>query len=367
MRLLKPSLQVAPQELSLEGWVSILRMGAISPGGRVGWATLLAGTFLLIVAEAHQAATPRSYPKPTYPPPRRYAVRTAKDLVLHDNGRNKDLPFNVLYPDGRGPFPVIIFSHGAGASRDNYVSLTSGWASHGYIVIQPSHADSIALRRSQGKPGGWGEALHEALADPNAWQNRPQDISFLIDSLTQIQRMVPELKQTMDINSIGVGGHSFGAYTSEAIAGALVQLKKDSPPVSFADRRVTAVVAMSPQGPGQIGFVDNSWNDQHLPIMTMTGTWDYAGFDKGPSWRKIPFDRSPGGDKYHLLITGANHFSFVGPGGDEGEKGTIFSYIQASSLAFWDAYLKHDAKALAYLQSDSLSGSSDGLVTLYHK
>lgn len=327
---------------------------------------LLVGTLLLLVAEAQQTAAGRSHPQPAYQPPRRYAVRTAKDLVLRDNGRSKDLPCNVLYPDGAGPFPVIIFSHGAGASKDNYVNLTSYWASHGYIVIQPSHADSIALRRAQGKPAGWGEALHEALADPNAWQNRPQDISFLIDSLAQLQRMVPDLKPRMDMDSIGVGGHSFGAYTSEAIAGALVQLRKDSPPVSLADRRVTAVIAMSPEGPGQIGFVDNSWNDQDLPIMTMTGTRDYAGFAQGPSWRKIPFDRSPPGDKYHLLIAGANHFSFVGVGDDE--KGSIFSYVQASSLAFWDAYLKHNAKALAYLQSDSLSGGGDdGPVTLYRK
>jgi len=345
----------------------MVRMPGISATCRVGWAMLLVGTFLLLVAEAHQAAARRSYPPPTYQPPPGYAVRTAKDLVLRDNARSKDLAFNVLHPDGTGPFPVIIFSHGAGASRDNYLNLTSYWASHGYIVIQPSHADSIALRRAQGKPAGWGEALHEALADPNAWQNRPQDISFLIDSLAQIQRMVPQLEQRMNMRSIGVGGHSFGAYTSEAIAGALVQLKKDSPPVSLADRRVTAVIAMSPEGPGQIGFVDNSWNDQYLPIMTMTGTRDYAGLAKGPSWRKIPFDRSPAGDKYHLLIAGGNHFSFVGGGGDEGEKGTIFSYVQASSLAFWDAYLKHNSKALAYLQSDSLSGSSDGLVTLYRK
>jgi predicted dienelactone hydrolase len=293
------------------------------------------------------------------------AIRSFEEpLVLLLGGRDKDLPFNVLYPEGKGPFPVIIFSHGAGASKDNYVSLTSAWVRHGYVVIQPSHADSIALRRSQGKPAGWGEALHEALADSEAWQNRPQDISFLIDSLAEIEQMVPDLKGKMDRKTVGVGGHSFGAYTSEAIAGALVQLKKDSPPVSFADKRVAAVIALSPEGPGQIGFVDDSWGDEHLPIMTMTGSRDYAGFTKGPGWRKTPFDRSPAGDKYHLLIAGANHFSFVGPRGGED---AIFAYVQASSLAFWDAYLKHDANALAYLKSDDLSRSSDGLVTLYRK
>ena len=334
----------------------------------LGWALLLAGSMALLLVEARRAAAHRAFPRPDYESTSpEYPVETLKTLVLHDHQRNKDLPLNVLYPDAQGPFPIIIFSHGAGASKDNYVNLTTYWARHGFVVIQPSHHDSIALRRSQGEHAGWGEALHEALADPEAWQNRPQDISFVIDSLPEIERMAPQLKGKMDLKTIGVGGHSFGAYTSEAIAGALVQIKKDALPVSFADKRVAAVIAMSPEGPGQIGFVDNSWADQHLPIMTMTGTRDYAGFAKGPSWRKIPFDRSPAGDKYHLLIGGANHFSFVGHAEDGGEAGAIFSYVKVSSLAFWEAYLKHDEKALDYLNSDALAKSSDGLVSFYRK
>jgi hypothetical protein len=174
--------------------------------------------------------------------------------------------------------------------------------------------------------------------------------------------MAPLLKGKMDLKMIGVGGHSFGAYTSEAIAGALVQIKKDAAPASFADKRVAAVIAMSPEGPGQIGFVDNSWGDQ--PVKLMRGR---CGFAKSPSWRKIPFDRSPAGDKYHLLIEGANHFSFVGHAGDDADKGAIFSHVKVSSLVFWEAYLKHDAKALDYLKSNALAKSSDGMVSLYRK
>jgi predicted dienelactone hydrolase len=49
-----------------------------------------------------------------------------------------------------GQFPVIVFSHGAGGSGQNYFPLTHYWATHGYVIIQPTHNDSIALRRERG-------------------------------------------------------------------------------------------------------------------------------------------------------------------------------------------------------------------------
>src|SRR5262245_53216482 len=75
-----------------------------------------------------------------------YAVETI-DQTLHDAKRNKDLRVRLLIPKTAGPFPVIVFSHGAGGSGQNYFPLTGFWATHGYVVIQPTHNDSLALRR----------------------------------------------------------------------------------------------------------------------------------------------------------------------------------------------------------------------------
>ena len=50
--------------------------------------------------------------------------------------------------------------------------------------------------------------------------------------------------------------------------------------------------------------------------------------------------------------------SFITPGallpgrGEQG--GNIFDYTNSASLAFWDSYLKGDARAKSYLQSDAL-------------
>jgi predicted dienelactone hydrolase len=51
-----------------------------------------------------------------------YTVETV-DQTIHDAKRNKDLPIRILIPRSGGPFPVIVFSHGAGGSGQNYFPL----------------------------------------------------------------------------------------------------------------------------------------------------------------------------------------------------------------------------------------------------
>ena len=52
--------------------------------------------------------------------------------------------------------------------------------------------------------------------------------------------------------------------------------------------------------------------------------------------------------------------------GEEVQK-AIFDYVKMASLAFWDAYLKDDAKAREYLKSDALPAYSKGALTLSKK
>ncbi len=102
--------------------------------------------------------------------------------------------------------------------------------------------------------------------------------------------------------------------------------------------------------------------------MGMTGSLDSLGPVASPAWHKIPFERSQSGDKYHLFIEGANHMSFITPRtllpGRAERGGAIFDYTDSAALAFWDAYLKGDAHAKSYLQSDALEKSSHGAVKL---
>src|SRR5437763_248790 len=112
-----------------------------------------------------------------------YVVETI-DQTIHDAKRNKDLRVRFLIPKSGGPFPVIVFSHGAGGSGQNYFPLTGFWVTHGYVVIQPTHNDSIALRRETGEriPSGPRELIDEYRFNSDDWGNRARDISLVIDS-----------------------------------------------------------------------------------------------------------------------------------------------------------------------------------------
>jgi predicted dienelactone hydrolase len=297
-----------------------------------------------------------------------YIVSEVEDLVLHDAKRDKDVHVRVFYPNDSGKYPVIVFSHGAGGSQTCCDGLTRHWASYGYVTIQPTHDDSAVQRRNQGQENiPFQQVIRDALKKPALWESRPLDISYVLDALHSLENRVPGLAGKIDADRIGVGGHSMGSYTTEAIAGALVDLP-GHPGKSFADARVKAVLCLSPQGPGQFGLNEHSFDQIAVPYMGMTGSLDSLGPVASPAWHKIPFDRSQPGDKYHLFIEGANHASFVTPRtllrSHAEQGGAIFDYTNSAALAFWDDYLKGDASAKSYLQSSALEKFSSGAAKL---
>ena len=297
-----------------------------------------------------------------------FPVSETNDIVLHDAKRNKDLHMRLFYPTDLGRFPVIIFSHGAGGSQNCCEALTKHWASYGYITIQPTHDDSARQRRDSGEEDIRPlQAVRDALKNSTLWESRPQDISFVIDSLPELQKRIPVLSEKLDANRIGVAGHSMGSFTAEAIAGATIDFPH-RPATSFIDHRVKAVLCLSPQASGQFGLSDESFAKISVPYLGVTGSKDSLGPIASPEWHKIPFRLSPPGDKYHLYIDGANHMSFTGtrilPSADLARADAIVGYTNSASLAFWDAYLKSDARAKDYLHSDALSASSHGATQL---
>ncbi|MEO6809233.1 MAG: hypothetical protein ABI353_09005 [Isosphaeraceae bacterium] len=332
----------------------------------------------------------------------------AVNTVLHDPQRDKDLNVVVCFPKQPGGlYPVIVFSHGAGGSGRLVTALPKFWASHGYVVLCPTHADSISLSKERkegeaGKPKGAGlrGLFGVPLNDPKTWTDRARDVSFLLDSLDDLGRKVPGLSGKMDPARIGVGGHSLGAYTAQLIGGATVNVPGEAKPRSLADDRPRAILLLSGQGTGQLGLTEHSWDHLARPLLSMTGTEDKGAKGQGHEWRGEPFQHAPPGDKYHIVIKGAHHGSFTGKFAGEGgaangpgtgkrlteaqkallrkrfadrgpnqraDQKAIFGYVKTATLAFWDAYLKREPDAKAFLNSDALQLESHGAVTLSRK
>src|SRR5580765_4666215 len=120
------------------------------------------------------------------------AVTEVPDTVLHDAKRDKELHVRIFYPNEPGPYPVIVFSHGAGGSQACCDALTRHWATYGYITLQPTHDDSTLQRRNSGEEDiNFLKAIREALKRPALRQSRPQDVSFVLDSLPALQKRIP--------------------------------------------------------------------------------------------------------------------------------------------------------------------------------
>lgn len=294
------------------------------------------------------------------PGPGKLGTKTIDKVVLHDAKRDKDLFVRVTHPEGDGPYPVIVFSHGLWGSRRGYTPLVTFWAAHGYVVLQPDHPDSRLLGATNRM-----EAFRK-------WSERPADITFLLDSLAGLEMLAPALRGKLDAKRIGVGGHSFGAHTSQLIGGATARALGGKRR-SFRDKRAKCVLLLSPQGRG--GLLDEeSWKTMITPALVLTGSEDGDPFGdpkKTPQWRLDPYELSPKGDKYKVWIDGAHHgfggISGVGWRGAGPKDDEQVQVVRLAGLALFDAYVKGDAAAKAWLASDALAKATKAKVQLDRK
>lgn len=298
------------------------------------------------------------------------------DLTLRDDARDKDLELRIRAPrlpasargESHAPLPLIIFSHGAGGSNDAFPDLSTHWASRGYIVVHPTHSDSIALRRRNGQDlSRLRENPRNLVMDVDG-PDRLADCSFIIDSIPMIadalNKDVPEASRlTIDTERIGMAGHSAGAYTTQIAFGAKVRgprwgtlrLK------SHADPRITAAILISGQGTTNRSLTKDSWSDIAGPMMVIAGSLDVSRIsDETPESRREPFEYAKPGDKYLIYIDGATHGSYQGKGlatmlreNPTTDIEIITAAVTSGTTAFFDRYLKAGDEAPANATSDA--------------
>lgn len=277
---------------------------------------------------------------------------------------DKELPLRITFPVERGSFPVIVFSHGNGSSKDLYSAYAEHWASHGYVVIQPTHIDSITLGGSMRNMNAEKIA---AISD-----SRRRDMRFIVDSLDDLEKQVPDLAGKMDGERLVAAGHSMGGATAMRLAGLLLVDPPNDEPIDYRDDRFDALLLVSDPGNNRL-MPDAPWKGVPVPTFIATGSNDFGGMpgkskQSSASSAKFPENAvMPDTPNHYLFIDGMDHYlgglickeDAAGPPDYDALK-----IIDGISTAFLDAYMKDDAAAMAFLRAGQVAELTDSRATL---
>jgi len=253
----------------------------------------------------------------------------------HDAARDRDVPVKIYYPaNGAGPFPVIIFSHGLGGSREGYEYLGRYWAGCGYVSVHLQHLGSDDAVWKNAGPDGIGAAMKKSIADASNAINRAKDVSFAIDQVLKLNTAADSpLRGKLDTADIGMSGHSFGGWTTTAVAGEQFATQG----AALAEPRIKAAVAMSAPVP-PVAERDQAFEKITIPVFYMTGTLDDSPIgETKAAERRIPFDKTDHAETCLVTFNGADHMTFSGHFVPRASDAGFQPLICAGSVAFWDA------------------------------
>lgn len=304
--------------------------------------------------------------RPAYAEDVAYPVTTVSEEWVDAAREDRSVPIKAYLPVGaKSSCPVLIFSHGLGGSRDGYAYLGEHWASHGYVSVHLQHLGSdeavwkdVPLRDRM-------RAMKAATKKIDNSLNRPTDVSFAIDTLEKFNDDPKSpFYQKLDLSRIGMAGHSYGAFTTMAIAGQTYILP-NSNTYRMRDSRVSAAIAMSSQAPRDPTTYHLNYADISIPIFHMTGTKDTSRINptSPASDRRIAYDHTPGPadggpETYLLTFTDGDHMVFSGRSRSKwqrraGRHDEAFQqHIRHATLAFWEAYLNDDSSSRDWLRGD---------------
>ena len=254
----------------------------------------------------------------------KYGVNPPKILQLTDKQRQRSFEVHLYQPQHwkAGKTPVVVVSHGLGSQPDDFSTLGKQLASYGFLVAIPQHIGS-----DQEKLEGMMRGYSRELYDLQEFINRPLDISYVLDELER--RNKREFESRLNLDKVGVLGHSFGGYTALAVAGAtwdfnniktycerqvweanvsmLLQcqtLDLTAQEYDFRDRRVGAIGIMNPVN--SVIFGSQGLSKVDIPVIIGAGTNDPATPPIIEQIRTFAWVTSE--NKYLFVMEGQAHF-----------------------------------------------------------
>lgn len=284
--------------------------------------------------------------------------------VLNDASRDRQFYVLVYQPQPlrSGKTPVVVMSHGLGSRPEDFTRRARHLASYGFVVAVPQHPGSDAGQVQALKAGSSG-----AYFLTSDFIDRPKDLTYVIDELER--RNQSQFGGQLDLQSVGVAGHSFGGYGALAVAGAAIdfnflQQQCDRPfayvdismlmqcqvlqlprqAYNFRDPRVKAVFAVNPVNFAVFG--PQGLRQITIPTMLVGGSNDPATPVVLEQAQSFPLLGTP--VKYLALAEGQAHVNLANL--DAGMSHALNS-MKGISLASPDLLERYaDAMILAFFE-----------------
>lgn len=235
-------------------------------------------------------------------------------ITLTTPQRKQPLELRITAPVTGDQLPVILLSHGHGPSlylpsKDGYGPLANFYAEQGFVVIQPTHANSKVAGFAPDAPGA-----------PLFWRTRVAEMQLILDKLDDIETQVPAVAGRLDRNRIAAVGHSAGAQTVGMLLGARLTDPKDddAKDVNLLDPRIKAGVLLAAPGNGgddlsdyareHFSALNPDFTHMTTPTLVVFGDADVNPHltSRGADWHTDPYHFGPGSD-YLLTLFGAKH------------------------------------------------------------
>jgi dienelactone hydrolase len=218
------------------------------------------------------------------------------DLATADPARA--LPLRLFMPLTGRHLPLVLFSHGAYSSGRLYDPILRHWAAAGFVILAPTHRDSVSLGVKRGSN------------DPRYFSWRLEDMEFLVASLGEFRRQAPEFSYRVDRTRIAATGHSFGGLVAQTLAGATYFDPASGNTIHRNVKNVRAAIVFSGAGRFAPLLRSEDFAALKLPLLVTVGTEDLqqAPGLSGYQWRREPFDLAASKPKYLLTLQGADHY-----------------------------------------------------------
>ncbi|SHK45827.1 alpha/beta hydrolase family protein [Epilithonimonas mollis] len=288
-------------------------------------------------------------------------VITYSPLVMSVSDRAVDMHLKVSAPVNGTKLPIVILSHGHGAST--YLSslrglapLTEFFSSKGFIVIQPTHLDSKLLGLDTTGPEG---SLF--------LKSRAKDVHFILDNIDQILATIPGLENRADKSQVSAIGHSLGALTTGMLAGAEVTDNLTGETISLTEPRLKAIVMIgapgSPEGLNGDFATTNypilkgiNYKTMSLPTLVINGDKDInLNFSNVENWRADAYYDSSAPSSL-LTVFGAEHIYGGVSGWDVAETSDespeLVAFVCESILAYICSAMDPNDDSWKQLQKD---------------